>query len=141
MSASRKLLTEDQVEALRQNPYVLSVTPTRLSLTKKFKELFYSENQAGATPREILDRHGFDTEALGKYRIHSMGVNIRREYDKYGGFHQGYIRSPQQPDSDVSETPPKTEAEQIRQLQHEVDYLKQEMEFLKKISSMRNTRK
>ena len=141
MSATRNPLTEEQMEALRRNPYVLSVTPTRLSLTKEFKELFYLENQAGASPREILDRYGFDTKALGKYRIHSIGVNIRREHDKYGGFHQGYLRSSQQLNSEASADPEKTEIEQIRQLQHEVDYLKQEMEFLKKISSIRNTRK
>ncbi len=34
-----------------------------------------------------------------------------------------------------------SDADKIKQLQQEVDYLKQEMEFLKKISSIRTTRK
>ncbi|MDD6715221.1 MAG: transposase [Firmicutes bacterium] len=129
MSVCRNLLTEEQMEALHHNSYILLVTPTRLSFTKEFKELFYSENQAGANPREILDWHGFDTEALGGHRIHSIGVNIRREYAKYSGL--GYLRSSKQPDSESPEARPKTEAEQIRQLQQEGDYLQQEMEFLK----------
>lgn len=36
---------------------------------------------------------------------------------------------------------PVSEADEIRQLRHEVDYLKQELEFLKKISSIRTTGK
>ena len=141
MYANRNRLAEEQMEALRQNPYVLSVTLTRLSLTKEFKELFYHEYSKGATPKEILEQHGFDITALGKCRINSIGVNIRKEYERYGGFHQGYHRLPKQPDPETSESPPKTEAEQIRRLQHEVEYLKQEIEFLKKISSLKNIRK
>ena len=41
MNANRNRLAEEQMEALRQNPYVLSVTQTRISLTKEFKELFH----------------------------------------------------------------------------------------------------
>lgn len=37
---SRKQFTEEQQQKLRQNPYVYSVTATRLSLTREFKELF-----------------------------------------------------------------------------------------------------
>ena len=141
MNANRNRLAEEQMEALRQNPYVLSVTQTRIPLTKEFKELFHHEYSKGATPKEILERHGFDITALGKCRIHSIGVNIRKEYERYGGFHQGYLRLPKQPDPETSVSPPKTEAEQIRRLQHEVEYLKQEIEFLKKISSLKNIRK
>jgi transposase len=47
---SRTLFTEDQIAALRQNPYVYSVTPATLALTKEFKEVFYTEYQNGTSP-------------------------------------------------------------------------------------------
>lgn len=140
MNANRNRLAEEQMEALRQNPYVLSVTQTRISLPKEFKELFHHEYSKGATPKEILERHGFDITAPGKCRIHSIGVNIRKEYERYGGFHHGYLRLSKRSDLETSVNPPKTEAEQIRRLQHEVEFLKQEMEFLKKIFSIRNAK-
>ena len=35
---SRRQFTEEQINILRQNPYVFSVTGTRLTLTREFKE-------------------------------------------------------------------------------------------------------
>ena len=118
----------------------LSCPPSQGVSFRSFKGLIILSPYR-ATPKEILERHGFDITALGKCRIHSIGVNIRKEYERYGGFHQGYLRLPKQPDPETSVSPPKTEAEQIRRLQHEVEYLKQEIEFLKKISSLKNIRK
>ena len=37
---SRKLFTEEQIAALRQNPYVYSVSRSTLVLRKSFKEIF-----------------------------------------------------------------------------------------------------
>ena len=57
---SRQHFTEEQLLKLRQNPYVYSVTGSRLIFTKEFKELFYAAYQAGGSPRQILIDHGFD---------------------------------------------------------------------------------
>ena len=65
------------------------------------------------------------------------------EYKKYGEFHEGY-RPRSVPAADASDdtgSKNNSDADKIKQLQQEVDYLKQEMEFLKKISSIRTTRK
>lgn len=47
---SRRQFTEEQQQKLRKNPYVYSVTATRLSLTREFKELFMEACRAGGTP-------------------------------------------------------------------------------------------
>lgn len=44
---NRKLFTEEQQQLLRQNPYIYSVTETRITLTKEFKELFMTAYKAG----------------------------------------------------------------------------------------------
>ena len=58
-------------------------------------------------------------------------------------FHEGYGPRGEAAshDAPTDATKPVSAADEIKQLRHEVDYLKQEMEFLKKISSIRTTRK
>lgn len=51
---SRKIFTEEQQQLLRQNPYIYSVTDTRINLTKEFKEIFLAEYKSGTSPRKIL---------------------------------------------------------------------------------------
>lgn len=140
---SRKLFTEEQQQLLRQNPYIYSVTETRITLTKEFKELFMTAYKAGESPRKILEDHSFDISIIGERRVWSISNHIRTEYKKYGEFHAGYGPRGKSAihDAPTDAAKPVSEADEIKQLRHEVDYLKQEMEFLKKISSIRTTRK
>lgn len=138
---SKKLFTEEQQQLLRKNPYVYSVTASRLQLTKEFKELFMTAYNSGDSPRTILENYGFDIEIIGERRIWSISQHIRTEYQKHGEFHEGYGPRHNRRMSASPSVQPLTEKEEIQQLRHEIDYLKQEMEFLKKISSIRTTRK
>lgn len=138
---SRKIFTEEQQQLLRQNPYVYSVTASRLQLTREFKEIFMAAYNTGESPREILVDHGFDIDIIGERRIWSISQHIRSEYKQHGEFHEGYGPRSRRTAAGSLPDQPMTEKEEIQQLRHEVDYLKQEMEFLKKISSIRNTRK
>lgn len=138
---SRQHFTEEQVNQLRKNPYVYSVTPARLTFTKEFKELFLDSYNKGELPRFILENHGFDIQILGERRVWGISQRIREEYQKYGEVNQGYThRSPCAETSDAGKQI-LSDKEQIRQLQHRVEYLEQQMEFLKKISSIRSIRK
>ena len=65
----RKLFTEGQQQLLRQNPYIYSVTETRITLTKEFKELFMTVYKAGESPRKILEDPGFDISIIYERRI------------------------------------------------------------------------
>lgn len=138
---SRKIFTEDQQQLLRQNPYVYSVSASRMQLTREFKEIFLTAYNAGESPRDILISHGFDIDIIGERRIWSISQHIRSEYKEHGEFHEGYAPRNRHTAAESSSDQTITEKEEIRQLRHEVDYLKQEMEFLKKISSIRTTRK
>lgn len=66
---SRKLFTEEQQQLLRQNPYIYSVTETRITLTKEFKELFMTVYKAVESSRKILKDHGFDISIIDERRI------------------------------------------------------------------------
>jgi hypothetical protein len=127
--------TDEQIKLLRENPYTYNVTPNTLYLTKAFKELFYKEYQDGKLPRQILEDHGYPQSVLGANRIWGIASVIKKEAQRPGGFSEGTV-----PNKIMTLTETSQE-DSIKQLQHEVEYLRQEVEFLKKISSIRNTRK
>ena len=133
---SKVKFTEEQQQELQNNKYTARVTANSLSFTKEFKELFYNEYLTGVLPREILRRYGFPLTIPRKRRIWGIAHCIKKEYESNGGFRD--VRSPRPAPARSEELTPE---QQIRQLQHKLDYLTQEVEFLKKISSIRNIRK
>lgn len=135
---SRKVFTDEEIEMLRSNPYTYAVTPHILSFTKEFKELFWNEYQAGIIPRQILEQHGYPSDVLGEQRIWGITQIIKKQYYSEDGLREGPPQK-KKPSDDRAATA--TTEETVARLQHEVEYLKQEMEFLKKILSSRRTRK
>ena len=132
---SKQFFTEEQQLLLRQNPYVYSVSDTQLPLTKEFKERFMAAYKAGDTPRKILENHGFDIDVIGQKRVGNISQSIRHEYKLYGHFEEGYARRARSSgDADA-------EMDELERLRHEVSYLRQEVEFLKKITSLRDQKK
>ena len=133
---SKKQFSDEEMDTLRQNPFTFNVTRNTLSFTKEFKELFLAEYKAGSIPRQILIDHGYDPEMLGNRRIWGISQHIRKQYDKYGEVHEGVSHAKPR-----GQEKPQSDKDELKQLRHEVDYMKQEIEFLKKISSIRNTGK
>lgn len=134
---SKKVFTTEEVEMLRNNPYTFAVTPHILSFTKEFKELFWEEYQAGLIPRQILEKYGYPANVLGKERIWGIAHVIKKQYHSPEGLHEGTL--PRLGKSSGKDA--QTTEERVSKLQGEVEYLRQELEFLKKISSIRTTRK
>lgn len=130
---SKAKFTPEQQQLLRNNPYTIRVTENVLNLSKEFKELFYKEYLAGVLPRDILQKYGYPVDVLGKQRIWGISHSIHRQFEKTGEFRD--VRNPGSPLKEDSAE------DKIRQLEHQVNYLTQEVEFLKKISSIRSTRK
>lgn len=133
---SKKMFTNEEIEMLRNNPYTYAVTPHILSFTKAFKNLFWDEYQTGAIPRQILEQCGYPADVLGKQRIWGIAHTIKKQYYSEEGLREGSLQR-KKPSGDN----PVTTEEAVAKLQHEVEYLRQEIEFLKKISSIRSTRK
>ena len=130
---SKAKFTTEQQQLLRNNPYTVRVTEDVLNLSKEFKELFYKEYLTGILPRDILEKYGYSADILGKQRIWGISHMIRKQFEKTGEF-----RDVRNPGSFITLESPE---ERIHQLEHQVDYLTQEVDFLKKISSIRSTRK
>ena len=89
---SKKVFTNEEMDMLRSNPYTYAVTPHILSFTKEFKELFWKEYQAGKVPRQILEKHGYPADVLGKERIWGIAHTIKGQYYSKEGFHEGPLK-------------------------------------------------
>ncbi|MEE3386370.1 MAG: HTH domain-containing protein [Prevotella sp.] len=130
MSRSNRLFSEEEMEILNENPYTYKVTQNQLHFTAKFKQLFWEKYCKGMTPRQIVAECGYDPEMLGTSRIMGIQQHICNAARKGESFHTG--AQPRGP-----KKPPETPEEELKQLKGEVEYLRQEVDFLKKISSVR----
>ena len=125
---SNRLFSEEEVEMLRANPNVESVSARKIMFTPEFKQTAYDELVAGARMQEILLRHGIDPEMLGRARIRGLQEKLEKQAARPEGF-QNLKQSGQRPMT----TKEKTLEKQVRELQHQLAYTQQEVEFLKKI--------
>lgn len=125
-----KRLNKEEIEALKRSPYVAKVSSIQVSFTTDFKRMAYQELTDGKTMRTILKESGIDPEILGEHRIWSMALRMRKNAEREEGFEDQRIQNRRKPGKKKEE---QTLAERITQLEHELAYTRQEVEFLKKI--------
>lgn len=123
-----KKYTQKQIKELKQNPYTLKIDEKRIFFTVEFKKVFWTKYQAGVSPRAIFKELDYNLDYFGQKQIDSIVQNIKKQAIK-GEFTEGYIRSNRMRiQGQEEEITPKN----LKQMQNELLYLKQEVEFLKK---------
>ena len=135
-----KEYTNKQIKELQKNPYVLKVTRHMLFFTAKFKEEFWISYQAGNSPRKILSDFGFDLSIFGQKQIDSLVQHIKKQALSGNGFSEGSNRQRRLPMKETEERE-LSSPQSIERMQNELLYLRQEVEFLKKIIAADNSRK
>lgn len=124
-------LTPEQVIQLLKNRYVKSATQNSVRFTEEFKRYFYQKHTSGMTVRSIFLECGIDPDVLGESRIsgfcHTVNVQAKRDTGFSDNRQNNYRRPPKSEDETV-ET-------RIKQLEHELAYTRQEVEFLKKLQA------
>jgi len=120
--------TEDQLSALRTNPYVKNVSEKSITYTKEFREFFSIKYRDGQLPSKILIECGFDPKVLGKKRRNALVAMVKKCELRPDGFEDNRRNN-----SGCSTIKDLTDVEKIQRLEHQVKLLKQENEFLKKI--------
>jgi transposase-like protein len=121
-------LTLEEQEKLRRNPYVEKVSETTITYAMEFRERFALEYATGKPPSVILRECGFDPAMLGERRRDGLVRRAKVFAQRPEGFSD--TRKLNSGRQKVKEL---TDAENIQRLEHQVRYLKQENEFLKKI--------
>lgn len=121
---TKKRFTTDEIEILKANPYTHSVSPDAIRFKKEFHDQYRRLYMFGHNCIKIFQELGYSIEILGVKRIYSFDSRIKAKSQM------------------TQETMAATEelAEnfvdkdlQLARLQNEVMYLRQELEFIKKI--------
>ena len=135
-----KKFTKEQMETLAANPFTYKINVYRISYTLEFKNLFLARYAAGDSVREIFESLGYDTNILGDSRIYCFAYKLSKLAES------GRL---------LMETPPATKQEKpanvdfntmpaqqsVAAMQREIAYLRQQVEFLKKITELDKGRK
>ena len=121
--------TQEEINHLRANSYVLDVSPSIVHFLAEFKELNWNSIQAGKEPRDIVIELGIDPDILGEYRVSGLKGMIRNEVRMGKGFRDlqtygTYLKDYTDPEA------------KVKYLEQQLAYKDQEIEFLKKIVSL-----
>lgn len=129
-----------EMKLLKANPYTFNVTKNKLYFTAEFKEEFWTAYQAGLAPRKILEDLGYDLEMFGQKQIDSIVQRIKYQAQSGYGFREGENRTRRRRDElSIPEGTSVESKEALTSILNEVKYLRQEVEFLKKIVKTENT--
>ena len=135
-----KEYTQKQIKELKANPYTFKVTKNKIYFTIKFKEDFWISYQAGNAPRKILKDFGYNLDYFKQKQIDSIVQRIKKQALSGNGFTEGDNRQWRTPMKATSEEE-LSSPQSIERMQSELLYLRQEVEFLKKIMIANNSRK
>lgn len=132
--------TPEQIELLATNPFTLSVTAYRISYTLEFKNLFLSHYENGELVRDIFRELGYDPDILGDSRMYSFSHKLLSDVEAGKPITEGSVRKPaEMPTNTDYNTMPAQQS--VASMQRELTYLRQQVEFLKKISQLDTTKK
>ena len=134
---TKQKFTQDDMDILSQNPYVVSVCSTKISYSLAFKKFAVKQAQEGVRSTEIFRRAGFDPEMLGKPRMYSAIKKFKKEAASPEGLHEPRGKSKEERLAKFAKEDfeKKQTKVAIRELQQKIVHLEQEIEFLKKIQS------
>ena len=124
-----KKYTKKQIKELKQNPYTFQVDEQRIFFTIEFKKVFWTKYQAGMSPRSIFRELNYNLENFGQKQIDSIVQRIKKEALN-GEFTEGYNRINR---VKIKETTSEITPQNLKQMQNELLYLRQEVDFLKKV--------
>lgn len=127
----KNILSEADIALLDKNPYIESVSSTTVKYTDEFKMYFAQQHAKGVPYRQILINCGIDPEVLGRKRIDGLSYSINKKI-KSG---ESFADKRKYNSSHASKSGSQTIEARVKQLEHELAYARQEVEFLKKLQT------
>ena len=136
---SKHVFSTEVQRKLRQNPYTFRVSAKQIAFTKEFKQDFWRlYTQGGYTPEAILEMLGYDPKVFGRIRISGIQKHVKQAMESETGPYNGR-RSKKR--STLSADDGYMVSDSLEEMRHEIQYLRQEVEYLKKISSIKAMKK
>ena len=124
-------LSRREVEVLQKNPYVAKATTDTVRFTEEFKRLAYEGKGHGVSIAATMRQCGIDPEVLGPSRIEGLSYSLNKKAKKEDGFSDGRSENYRRPPTTGEESV----EQRIKQLENELAYTRQEVEFLKKLQA------
>lgn len=121
--------TDEQIEILKDNPYVKHVSKKAITYTEEFREEFYRRYSQSELPSLILRDMGLEPKLLGKRRVSNLTMRIKKQAKRSEGFQDTRLNNSGRP-----KTKDMSKDEEIEYLKHKIEFLKQQNEALKKIN-------
>mgnify|MGYP000099110845 CR=1 FL=1 len=128
--------TDEQIAQLSGNQNVQWVSRTGVQFTPEFKILAWEQKQQGRRMKDIFRDNGIDPDILGRKRIENFSVRLDDAVREGKFLPDRRIYNSRPAEAAAPEQMPLEE--RVRWLIHELEYAKQEVEFLKKLQ-MANT--
>lgn len=127
---SNKFFSSKEIDILSNNKYVLNVSQKAITYTNEFKIHFIAEYTKGKTSRVIFEEAGFDVEIIGRHRMDCAGNRWRKAFNEQGVLGLDDTRRNNSGRPRECEI---TKDEIIEKKNAEIEYLKAEVELLKKL--------
>lgn len=138
----RDEFSPEQLKILLDSPHVSYVSRKTVSFTVAFKEMCWQRYVDGIEPLRIFSEAGLPIEVLGRSRIAGFFKLMRKQKEKGLPFNDGSEPQAGQPEKKfdfpippkrVYYKTPKLSDTEIEKMYHQVAYMSQELEFIKKI--------
>jgi len=133
----KRLFTPEEIELLEKNIYTYKVSDTMIKFTDDFRDDFWKLYLTDMPVKEIFSTLGYDAEMLGTKRTDGFVYNLRKERLTNEQRLDSISRTSKvrRPPSDVKYSEMKSK-EAIKAMEIELTYLRQEVNFLKKLYSL-----
>lgn len=129
--------TDEQIKELSENPFTSEVTYYQIYYTLEFQNLFLARYEKGESSVEIFESMGYDVSILGDNRVYGFAGGLRRRLESGRELIEVHgntkLEAPQK--TDFNTLPAQ---QSVASMQRELRYLRQQVEFLKKITELDN---
>lgn len=127
---SKKIFSDKEIKELSKNKYVKNVTEKGITYTNEFKLFFIAEYETGKSPRKIFEDAGFDIDVIGIKRVECSSFRWRKSYKDKGVLGLEDTRTLKSGRTLNREL---TLEEILAKKDAEIEYLKAELELVKKL--------
>ncbi len=136
----QSIFTPEQVDILAANKFTAMVEPRYIYFTLEFKNLFLSRYEQGYSSREIFEEFGYDPNILGDNRIYGFPRRLRKQLEDKGTLTEDFpgAKAKKILNTDYNTLPSQ---QSVSAMQRELIYLRQQVEFLKKLTGLDSDKK
>jgi len=132
--------TDEQIKQLAENKFTSKVDYHHIWFTLEFQNLFLARYEKGESSVEIFTSMGYDVSVLGENRVYGFARRLKKRLESGRGLTEVHGNAKvEEPEKVDFNTLPAQQS--VASMQRELRYLRQQVEFLKKITALDTDKK